>query len=200
MISMYASPRAATAASLRYLAKGTHVVQAAELIDERLGEGTFNTLVRAAGGQWGHVLPSLWYDLDVLLKVLSDAAPLMGKDVETLTREIATRNARHDLTSVYRVFLRILRPTIVLGFVPRIWETYFRFGSIRVVVNGRGRFELVCHGIPERYLAWHRGGCLGFLRETILIAGGAEVSVTTEKPEPDGKPGIFRVVAHATYR
>ncbi len=197
---MYPSPSAAAAAQLKHLAKGTHVIQARLVVDEQLGEGTFRRLSQEAGGSFQELLPMMWYDLDVLLKVLSAAAPLMNKDLETLTTEVATRNARNDLTTVYRVFLRILRPGIVLGFMPRMWETYFRFGSVKVLTNATGRFALVTHGIPERYLPWLRGGWLGFLPETIRVAGGTNVDVTVDKPEPDGKPGSFRVTVRASYR
>lgn len=49
---MYPSPSAAAAAQLKHLAKGTHLIQARLVIDERLGEGTFRRLSEEAGGSF----------------------------------------------------------------------------------------------------------------------------------------------------
>jgi len=183
-----------------YLAKGTHVLAAQAVIDARLGSGTFLKLAQTAGASWPAILPMQWYDLNLLLKILVEAANRLGRSVELLTTEIATQNAKNDLTTVYRVFLRILRPTIVLGFMPRMWETYFKFGTVKVVTNERGQFTLITSAIPERYLSWLRGGWMGFLPEKIRVAGGVAPLVTVDKIEPDELPGTFRMTLRATYQ
>ena len=183
-----------------YLAKGTHVLQASEWIDQRLGAGTFQKLVAEAGASWSPPMPMLWYDLDVLLRVITEVARRLGTTVEAVTTEISRRNAQHDLRTVYRVFLRILRPVVVLGFMPRMWETYFRFGSVHVITNEPRLFVLVTRGIPTRFLGWLRGGWTGFLPETIRVAGGHNVSLRMSDPEPDLTQGLHRVKVHAIYR
>lgn len=182
-----------------FLAKGTHVIQAAEWINERLGAGAFQSMVARAGDEWATPMPMHWYDLDVLLHVITETARRLSMTVESVTAEISRRNAQRDLTTVYRVFLRVLRPSVVLGFMPRMWETYFRFGAVKVVTNEPGLFVLVTSGIPTRFLGWLRGGWVGFLPETIRVAGGRDVALRMDEPEPDGQ-GHHRVRVHATYR
>lgn len=184
----------------RFGAKGTHVIQAVAWIDGRLGAGSFRKLAERAGADWSSPMPMIWYDLDVLLEVISEAALKLDMTIEDVTTQIALRNAQNDLTTIYRVFLRLLRPTVVLGFMPRMWETYFRFGTVKVLQNEPGSFTLITHGIPQRFLGWLRGGWKGFLPETIRVAGGNSVAIEVGTPERDQAPDTFAVIVKATYR
>src|SRR5207237_469868 len=94
-----------------YKVKGSHVVMANHWVDQRLGPGTFKSLVAARGEPWnGLLLPVTWYEVDPLQQALNIVGQKLGRTLEELTMEIAGENARKDLTTIYRIFMRIAAP------------------------------------------------------------------------------------------
>ena len=86
-----------------YKIKGSHVVQAAQWVDERLGPGTFKKFAGTADPEYQSVLlPVAWYNADPLNEVLQKVAPELKRTVEDMTMEIARLNALKDLTTMYR--------------------------------------------------------------------------------------------------
>jgi hypothetical protein len=153
--------------------KGTHVIQAAAYVDGRLGPDTFKTLAKSLGGaRWAVLLPSSWYDVNVLREILTTLSGRIGVSIEDMTTEIARRNAEEDLTSVYRFFLRIVQPQRVLGFTPKLWQTYVSFGTATAVTNEKGRYVGLGEGYPEALLDWACGCWRGFIPATIELSGG----------------------------
>jgi hypothetical protein len=159
-----------------YKVKGSHVVMANQWVDQRLGPGTFKALVEPNGEPWnGLLLPVTWYDVDPLQKALTVVAQKLGRSVEELTMEIAGENARKDLTTIYRIFMRIAAPHRVMANTPKLWSTYVKFGEARAVVNDSGHYIGECEGIPRHLLEWTCGAWRGFVPTAIELAGGKDV-------------------------
>jgi hypothetical protein len=185
--------------SPRFLCKGTHAVQIHKWVEARRGPGALAPLLEK------HSLPARapvvlggWYDAEALLSVIEDVARAEGIGVEAAVEEIARANAREDLKSVYRVFMKILAPQRVLQFLPRIWRQYFQFGTVEVIRNDPGQIELVTRDVTTRFVPWVRGGWRGFLPETILASGGRSPRVDhislTSMPDKS-----WQVSVQATY-
>ncbi len=140
-------------------------------VQARRGTQAFSELSEKHGS-----LPPLvaggWYDAEALLSIIEDAASMEKISVDQAVSEIARANARQDLKTVYRPFLRVLSPRHVLKFLPRLWRQYFQFGSVVVLENELGSVELLTCDVPGRFVPWVRGGWRGFLPETILASGG----------------------------
>jgi hypothetical protein len=92
------------------LVKGSHIVQAERWVDARLGKGTFQELTRPAGENWRIILPMAWYEVDVVEAALEQVSGKLRVSAEDITIEVARANAEADLTSIYRVFLRVAQP------------------------------------------------------------------------------------------
>src|SRR5438067_1415160 len=89
----------------------------------------------------GKILPSAWYP--VAWKRELHAA---GRDVTGEPRLAWTMGAemtKRDLTGIYRAFLRIVSPRFVLSAGSRIFSTYFRPGSMRVLETRSGFVRVV---------------------------------------------------------
>jgi hypothetical protein len=95
--------RGATGQGVAYRAGGA-------LGDARLGKGTFQELTRPAGENWRIILPMAWYEVDVLEAALEQVSGKLRVSAEDITTEVARANAEADLTSIYRVFLRVAQP------------------------------------------------------------------------------------------
>jgi hypothetical protein len=160
----------------RFKVKGTHVLQTRQLINEKLGEGAFATLVhetKEARELWpGVILPSTWYEIAPLQIILAIVARNLKSTVEEVTTHIATRNARNDLTSVYRAFLKVAGPHLTLSATHKLWSTYVSFGESRAIQNEPGIYMGECRGMPKHLLPWACGCWRGFIPTAIEISGG----------------------------
>lgn len=200
------APMAGAATSRRaepqaeYRAKGSHLIQAAKWVDERLGEGTFRSLAEDKGVQAvGILLPGTWYSVEPLVDMLEDVAAHVGRSVQDITCEIARQNALEDLTTMYRVFLRIAAPQRVMGFTPNLWRTYVAFGDASAIENEPGNYLGECTGIPDHLIAWSCGAWLGFVPTAIELAGGKNPSGTIERVWADGS-GTRRLHCRVRYQ
>jgi hypothetical protein len=160
--------------------KGSHVVQARRWIDERLGEGTFRELLSSKDVELGTalILSGGWYDVQPVVDALTIAAERLNLSVEESTREIARVNALEDLTSIYRVFLRVAAPVRVMSFTPQLWSNYVAFGDATAIKNEPNLYLGRCTGIPESLLQWSCGAWRGFVPTAIELAGGKNVNGT----------------------
>jgi hypothetical protein len=187
-----------------YKCKGSHVVMAAQWVDERMGPGTFKKLVGDTDSEYQSVLmPVAWYNVEALDGVLQQVARELHKSVEDITMEIARQNALKDLTTMYRIFLRIAAPVRVMGFTPRLWSTYVHFGDAVAIKNEPGHYIGECTGLPKHLLEWCSGAWRGFVPAAIELAGGREVrgSITGTWPEGrnDGRDELYKLHCEVRY-
>ena len=188
-----------------YKVKGSHVVMAAHWVDERLGAGTFKRLVGDSDREYQSVLlPVAWYNVDPLNETLKQVSLELKRSVGDMTMEIARLNALKDLTTMYRIFLKIAAPVRVMGFTPRLWSTYVRFGEARAVTNEPGHYLGECTGIPRRLLEWTGGAWRGFVPAAIELAGGRDVrgTITGTWPEGqmDGNDELYKLHCEVRYQ
>jgi hypothetical protein len=184
-----------------YKVKGSHVVMANKWVDERLGPGTFKDLVAAHGDPWnGLLFPVTWYDVDPLQQALVVVGQKLGRSVEDLTMEIARENARKDLTTIYRIFMRIAAPQRVMSNTPKLWSTYVKFGEARAVTNEPGHYVGECEGIPRHFLEWTCGAWRGFVPTAIELAGGKDVQGKILGTWASGGGDLNRLQLEVNYR
>lgn len=159
----------------KYKVKGTHITQVRVWIDKHLGEESFTTLTSQLSetkGWPGVVLAGSWYDVEPLQALLSVASVRTKRSVELIATEIAEMNARTDLTSVYRAFLRLAGPPATLAATALLWKNYVAFATAKAVKNERGAYIGECTGVPRHLLAWACGCWLGFIPTAITLSGG----------------------------
>jgi hypothetical protein len=180
--------------------KGTHVLMAREVVDELLGEGTFLNLANDYGAGWLVLLPSTWYDVHPLNHALVQVAAKLGKTVTQISTEICARNAKKDLTSVYRAFLRVAGPHLVMNATPALWRNYVSFAEAAKVENVKGRFVGLGTKIPTTLLDWACGAWLGFPASAIELSGGKHCKARILERGPDeGSTELSRVLCEVVY-
>jgi hypothetical protein len=168
-------------------------------VDERLGEGTFVALTKSGGPRWGLVLPAMWYEVDILRNALEQVAAKLRMSVEEASTEIAARNAEEDLSTIYKIFLRVAKPQTVLSFTPRLWRTYVNFASASAVLNESKHYVGRGEGFSAEQMEWAAGCWRGFIPAAIRMAGGRNPrgSVTQRSRMPSGLYAVeFEVRYH----
>jgi hypothetical protein len=152
--------------------KGSHVLQVKAWIDRHLGTDLFGELTKHAGEHWAVILPVAWYEVDVVNEVMHQASQRSGISVEEISTEVCQLNAERDLTSIYRIFLRVAQPQRVLDQTPKLWRTYVSFAEARAIRNDKGHYVGQGDGYSEELVDWACGCWLGFIPTTIRLAGG----------------------------
>jgi hypothetical protein len=159
---------------LTHAAKGSHITQVKKFVDAHLSTGTFARFALRAGGDetWDIVSVNAWYDAFVLQRVLEAVSREMSRSVVSIATEVARANALADLTSIYRMFMRIAQPQRMLYFTPQLWRNYVSFGDSRAIRNDPGAYVGETKGVPVSLLDWVCGNWLGFIPAGIELAGG----------------------------
>lgn len=141
-------------------------------VDQQLGEGSFRRLASEKAGWPPVVLASSWYPVDPVAHAIRSAARHAKLSVEEASAHIAEQNARGDLTTVYRAFLRVAGPHLVMGATLALWRNYVAFADAKRVENVFGRYLGECRDIPNELLDWACGCWRGFVPTAIELAGG----------------------------
>jgi hypothetical protein len=186
-----------------YTVKGTHIITSRSWVDEQLGEGTFNRLSERAQAPWGlKPLPSGWYDVYALMGIMEPICGQLKISVFDAFTDIATRNAKDDLTTVYRAFLRLAGARGLLNATPTLWRNYVAFGTVEKLANQPGFHEAIGRAIPTPLLDWACACWNGFIPTAVLLAGGTNPSLTIVETGPDttsGEAGFSYLHVQLTY-
>lgn len=174
------------------LVKGTHIIVARDYVDEVMGKGSFAKLTERGGKRWQVLLPSSWYELDVLHPALVAVAQAKKRKMVDVASDIAARNARTDLTGVYKLFLRMLSPQTVLGKLPHLWRLYVRFGECVPVSNDKGHYVAEGRGLVSEYSDWASGCWRGFITTAVEMSGGTHIEVMLSPLPADADGSRFR--------
>jgi uncharacterized protein (TIGR02265 family) len=108
-------------------------------------------------------LPVQWIPCDCYGDLITTAlAHSFGGDQEQIV-EMGRRAFRHDLSTMYRMFIKLLTPRHVIERAARLWLTYNRNnGQLRAVQTGDHRCEVVYEGVSAVYPGFwaYQRGCI----------------------------------------
>jgi len=133
--------------------------------------------VRAAFDH-GRVVASGWYDL-AWYRAMHAAARSVTRAGLSLPRRIGRESTRRDLTGIYRVFLQMISPQLVVSVSSRVWNVYYSQGSMKVLEkrDGFARVEVAgCDGFYENL--WQDVFCASEL--ALELAGAKSVRMRIE--------------------
>jgi hypothetical protein len=133
--------------------------------------------------QSGKIVPSGWYP--VAWKRELHAAGRAATGEARLAWIMGEEMTRRDLSGIYRAFLRVVSPRYVLSAGSRIFSTYFRPGSMRVVERRSGFVRVAfneCMGFDRNLWQDTLGGC----QATLEAAGASTVRLRLESGGGDG--------------
>ncbi|MCA9696442.1 MAG: hypothetical protein KC431_02870 [Myxococcales bacterium] len=185
--------------SENFTVKGTHIMMGRTWVDERLGEGTFDSMAEEFEAGWVKLLPSSWYDVLPFNKIISRAASKLDISVVDAVTEIATLNAKKDLTTIYRAFMRAAGPKALLQATPVLWRNYVAFAEAKKLSNETGLLIAECRMIPAEVFDWAQGCWHGFLPAAIELAGGKNAKSRIVEYGDEDQPGFRWLRAEIHY-
>lgn len=134
--------------------------------------------------QTGKIVPSGWYPLEWYRELHAGVRRVTGGE-PGVAWLIGRESTKHDMTGIYRIFLRIVSPHYILSAGSRIFGTYYRPGTMRVL-ESRGGFSRVafenCAGFDRHVWNDVLGGC----EVSLELAGARVVRVHLESGGHDG--------------
>jgi hypothetical protein len=133
-------------------------------------------------------LPITWLPMRLMRPIFDNANDLLFDGDLEKTTDVSRRQIRDDLSTIYRVFIRVASPRFVASRASIIYSTYFRNnGSARVVAETERSVDILVEDValpsPELF-ARMRGSILGGIELTgarnprvqIVSGGGSEPS------------------------
>jgi hypothetical protein len=120
------------------------------------------------GLELGTILAGGWYPVAYKRELHQAGSKVTGEP--GFARVMGYEQTKRDLRGIYKTFVRIATPRFVLSIASRIFSTYFRPGTMRVLEN-RDNFVSVeltgCAGFDANIWRDVLGGC----QATLMVAG-----------------------------
>lgn len=126
------------------------------------------------------------YDIFPLLDASQLAARVVDQSWREFVRGGARLQAERDLKGVYRLFLKLATPSLVVERLPRILVQYFAFGSLSGELVSKTRYEARVRGVPKQVATWLGSVGEGFVPVVMSTTGAAEPRFVIHPSEPDG--------------
>ncbi|MFT3710087.1 MAG: hypothetical protein QM817_20835 [Archangium sp.] len=167
--------------------KGTHIIQARGWVDAQLGAGAFDRFAAEAGvaSELSKTTAMRWYSVPALVKTLSLVGQKLNLSLRQVSGEVAKQNAKHDLKTIYRVFMTVVGPVNVLKRSEAMYSTYQNFGAAKTTRNEPGHYECLVTGIPIEVVEWSVGVGPAFLAAAATAAGGKNAISEATAPTAD---------------
>jgi hypothetical protein len=125
------------------------------------------------------LLPSSWYPFGIFLDVSGTAERLFGTGDYSMVRRMAAHSARVNMSTVYKIFLRLGSPEFLLKRTAQIWQVQYDSGvATSVAITGGGSVEVRDFGQPDPL---HCHGITGFMDECLRMTRAQGVSVAHVK-------------------
>jgi DNA-binding CsgD family transcriptional regulator len=160
-----------------------------EFVRERFGEGAWEALLTRLSvedrGQIASVDPAAWYDIHLVERLVT-AMSQQHKADDALLMELGRFDADRELSTVYRWFLRLMRPSFAIRHMNLYWRRSHDTGHWRswwsgTVVSAELRDWAVINHTMCMPL-------LGYLGRTLELFGGKVTQLEHPQCRANGHP------------
>ena len=131
-------------------------------------------------------LGSAMYDVMPILTISAVAARLAGTPHMDFVRGNSVWLAEHDLSGVYKLFIRSLPPEAVALRLPKLALKYFDFGEAETRAQGERCCIGEMRGIPAALVPWLHACVQGYARTALIIAGAKNAHARLLETELQG--------------
>jgi hypothetical protein len=163
-----------------YSVKGNLVAARPRYVREKWGEDGIREVLGRLEGEpkrvfESEILPFAWFSFDVLAAI--DSAIVSGpmKGDVTLMKAFGQEVARYDLSTLYKVLLKLGTPSFIAKRVGVIYNTYVRGGGLTAPEVESTRARIVLSGALPMYFCSH--GVPGWFTCALELSGGKRVAV-----------------------
>lgn len=132
-------------------------------------------------------LATSWFDLFPMIEVTRAIAFVRGKEHMEQVRQLAFWHGESDLKHLYKTMLKQSSPQAVCRRFANIYSQLYSFGHVEVVREESHSVAACAHGLPEPLAAWWMQATEGYLQPILQAAGGRNVKLIYQPPQPDGE-------------
>jgi len=137
----------------------------------------------------------VFYDLDLLIALMTATAELLGTTLPQLAERGAVATARTDIEGRYRLALRASSPLEMAKRLPRAFNRYFSPSAAEIVDLSDDSFSVRVAPVPEEHEAFFKAMNQGFVRGALQTVGATTVSVEWMPPTSVGRHLALTFVA-----
>ncbi len=123
----------------------------------------------------GKILASSWYPASLLLRLMEEAEWQLGSKQPELARQIGRASADYGLSTVYRIFLKLGSPELVVARAASAFAGQWDTGKLVLVEHARGHAVLSLQDFPGKAPFCAR--LLGWIERTLELAGAKDVRI-----------------------
>ena len=116
---------------------------------------------------------SKWYPFEQFVELNVAIDKIFGSGDLSLVKQLGRFGADANLTTIYRLFLKVGSPTWILGRSLRLYSAHYDTGWAEVAMSGPTAAMLRIHAVHKP----HRAHCLsvaGWAERSIELSGGRE--------------------------
>lgn len=128
-------------------AKGSIFVYTRELVQQRLGTDGWARASRAFEPETaaffdGVLLASSWYPVVHWNALVGVVLPMLGGGPNEAMRDLASHIAQQDLSSVYKLVMKLGSPEFLLRRTGQLWSRYYDTGALTPEELGERQWKL----------------------------------------------------------
>jgi hypothetical protein len=127
------------------------------------------------------VLVHEWIEYAFWWRLLKATDQVLGTGDLAVVRAIGAFDAQENLSTIYKVFLTMLKPEFMLARSQFIWRQYYDSGVLTVAQGGPNRAEVHLKDFPGLPVG-HEAEIIGWMGAAITMAGMKGCQVTHPGP------------------
>ncbi len=122
-----------------------------------------------------------WYDVLPAVPLIRAEAKAMGLGSKRYLQLRSAFQAKHDLSGVYRMVMKLASIELVALKLPRLFSQVFDFGSSDARAIGPGHVQGFVLDFPPVLFEWFAVTVDEYARQAVSLAGGREVFVASRR-------------------
>lgn len=111
-----------------------------------------------------------WYPFELFIDLMETIDRVLGAGDGAMLRKMAGQTAEDDLSTVYKIFFKVLKPAFIVGKAQQLWEQYYDSGSFETIGTGPGFIEMEIKDFSTPHWA-HCESILGWSERSISLTG-----------------------------
>ncbi len=119
-------------------------------------------------------LKSAWYPFDLYIDLTETVDRVLGKGDGALHRTSAAQTAEDDLSTVYKLFFRLLQPMFIFQKASQIWRSYYDSGRLETSSPAKNVVEIEIAAFQTPRWA-HCESVLGWAQRSVELTGVKDV-------------------------
>lgn len=121
-------------------------------------------------------MPGGWYSFENYVDLLRTIDRVCGTGSGTMFRPMGAQVAEDDLSTVYRIFMRVASPSFILKKASHIWRQYYDVGELVVTRDQPDLAQFEICDMPNPDIA-HCDSIAGWTQKCIEMTGASDVNV-----------------------